>query len=151
VSESAAQFKELYASWRLCVGRRAAGDSPIRVPGRSLVDLPARLPLLLVRSGRAEIPGLNATMDRFVVECLRPNLTLSLVNYSESPHAFDLFHDSPNLREIVRQVLAFLVRDAAAAAARKAASRIGLTSSLNYKCRALPRRVATHPPGSTPR
>jgi len=78
--------------------------------GRTTADLPEDLPMFLVRAGRDENPGLNDALDRFVYESLRHNLPLTIVNHAEAPHAFDLFHDSDATREIIRQVLRFLVR-----------------------------------------
>jgi hypothetical protein len=51
---------------------------------------------------------LNETLDRFVAAALTGNLPMTLVNHPSGPHAFDLFHDSDESREIVRQTLAFL-------------------------------------------
>lgn len=76
--------------------------------GKSVDDLPSDTPMLLVRAGRDEIPGLNATLDRFVAAAVRRNLPISLVNHPPAPHAFDLMHDSDASRRIIRQVLTFL-------------------------------------------
>jgi len=76
--------------------------------GKSLDDLAADVPLFIARAGADEMPGLNETLDRFVVQALGLNLPLTLVNHATGPHAFDLFHDSETSREIIRQVLAFL-------------------------------------------
>jgi hypothetical protein len=76
--------------------------------GRSVGDLPPDLPLFLVRAGRDEMPGLNGALDQFVAEALAVNLPMTIINHASGPHAFDLFDDSRNTREIVRQMLAFL-------------------------------------------
>ena len=76
--------------------------------GKSVDDLSPDVPLFIARAGADEMPGLNETLDRFVVQALRRNLPLTLVNHATGPHAFDLFHDSETSREIIRQVLAFL-------------------------------------------
>jgi len=47
-------------------------------------------------------------MDRFVAKALAANLPLTLVNYAEGPHGFDLFADSDTSREIITSVLRFL-------------------------------------------
>jgi acetyl esterase/lipase len=64
--------------------------------------------LLLVRAGRDEVPGLNATVDRFVPRALEANVPLTLVNHAEGPHAFDILDAGPSSRTAIRQVLAFL-------------------------------------------
>ena len=66
------------------------------------------IPLFIARAGQDQMPGLNDTLDRFLVKALACNLPISFVNHSEAPHAFDLFHDSETSREIVRRILAFL-------------------------------------------
>jgi len=76
--------------------------------GRSVDDLPAGLPLLLVRAGRDENPGLNASIDRFVARALARNLPVTVVNHATAPHAFDVMEDSDGTREIIRRTLAFM-------------------------------------------
>lgn len=76
--------------------------------GKSLDDLAADVPLFIARAGADEMPGLNETLDRFVVQALGLNLPLTLVNHATGPHAFDLFHDSETSREVIRPLLAFL-------------------------------------------
>jgi len=69
---------------------------------------PIDRPLFIVRSGRDEMPGLNASLDRFVTHALAQNAPLTLVNHPEAPHSFELFHDSEMTRLLLRQALAFL-------------------------------------------
>ncbi|HEX8170909.1 MAG TPA: hypothetical protein VF824_10255 [Thermoanaerobaculia bacterium] len=71
-------------------------------------DVPADVPLFLARAGADACPGLNATLDRFVIDALHRNLPIALANHPSGPHAFDLFDDSDASRAIVRQLLAFL-------------------------------------------
>lgn len=76
--------------------------------GRSLEELRTDVPLLLVRAGRDEMPGLNASLDAFVAGALARNLPLTVVNHPEAPHAFDLFHDDARSRSIIREIPRFL-------------------------------------------
>jgi len=76
--------------------------------GRSLEELRADVPLLLVRAGRDEMPGLNASLDAFAAGALATNLPLTLLNHPEAPHAFDLFHDDARSRSIIREIVRFL-------------------------------------------
>ena len=76
--------------------------------GKSVADLPHDLPLFIARAGQDRMPGLNAALDDFVLEALRSNLPVTLVNHSDGPHAFDLFHDSETSREIIRRILQFM-------------------------------------------
>jgi acetyl esterase/lipase len=76
--------------------------------GKSISDLPPKLPLMIVRAGRDEFPHLNETLDRFVSKALECNLPITLINHAEAPHAFDIAHDSEMSREVIRRVLAFM-------------------------------------------
>jgi acetyl esterase/lipase len=76
--------------------------------GKSVHDIPADLPLLIVRAGRDEMAGLNPSIDRFVAHALARNLPLTLVNHATGPHSFDLFDDSETTRSIIRQILDFI-------------------------------------------
>jgi hypothetical protein len=76
--------------------------------GKSAADLVHDVPMFLVRAGRDHFQGLNEAMDRFTAEALAANLPLTLVNYPEGPHAFDLFADTETSRDIIKSVLGFL-------------------------------------------
>ena len=78
--------------------------------GRSIEELRTDVPLLLVRAGRDEMPGLNASLDAFAAGALRRNLPLTILNHPEAPHAFDLFHDDARSRSIIREIVRFLAR-----------------------------------------
>lgn len=76
--------------------------------GRSLDDLPENMPMLIVRAGHDENPGLNESIDRFVSHALKRNRPISLLNHHSAPHAFDLLEDTATTRAVVRVVLEFL-------------------------------------------
>ncbi len=76
--------------------------------GRSVDDLRTDVPLLVVRAGQDQTPGLNTTVDRFVAGALSRDLPLTLVNQAGAPHAFDVVDDSDGTREAIRAILDFL-------------------------------------------
>lgn len=76
--------------------------------GKSVDDLVRDVPMFLARAGKDQFAGLNDAMDRFAARSLAANLPLTLVNYPEGPHAFDLFADTETSREIIKRVLGFL-------------------------------------------
>jgi hypothetical protein len=76
--------------------------------GKSVDDLPADVPLLFVRAGHDQTPGLNVALDVVVTRGLARNLPLTLINHASGEHGFECDEDSDISREIVRQVLAFL-------------------------------------------
>jgi hypothetical protein len=75
---------------------------------KSVADISQGMPLLIVRAGQDQFPQLNETIDRFVGKALSRNLSVTLVNHSTGPHAFDVLDDSDASREIIRQILAFM-------------------------------------------
>jgi hypothetical protein len=76
--------------------------------GRRVEDLPAAVPMFVVRSGRDQFPGLNEALDRFVAGALAANLPITVVNHAAAAHAFELFDDTEVSRHLVRQMLAFI-------------------------------------------
>jgi dienelactone hydrolase len=70
--------------------------------------LPCEMPLLVVRAGRDEMPGLNDSIDAFVPRALRANLPLTVINHPAAPHAFDIQDDSDASRQVIVRILAFL-------------------------------------------
>jgi tetratricopeptide (TPR) repeat protein len=65
------------------------------------------VPLLLARAGR-ENPNQNAAIDNFAREALAEEVPLTLVSYVDGQHAFDIFDDNDQTREIIKQTLNFM-------------------------------------------
>jgi hypothetical protein len=76
--------------------------------GRSVDDLPARVPLLFVRAGRDPFEGVNDALDRVIARGLERNLPVTVINHAAAGHGFDLEDDTPPTRAVMQQVLAFL-------------------------------------------
>lgn len=76
--------------------------------GRRIDELPEDLPMLLVRAGRDEMPGLNGSIERFVSRALALNLPVTAINHPTGPHAFDIADDTESSRAVVREILRFL-------------------------------------------
>jgi hypothetical protein len=64
--------------------------------------------LFIVRAGQDETPGLNADLDAFTTRALATNKPITLVNYPEAPHSYELSLDVPETRRILQQGLDFL-------------------------------------------
>jgi dienelactone hydrolase len=75
--------------------------------GMRIGDL-ADVPTLVVRAGNDETPGLNASLDRFVEHALDANLPISVLNYRDGVHAFDVAEPTAEAREVVHRVCRFL-------------------------------------------
>ena len=76
--------------------------------GRAIDDVPTDVPLLVVRAGRDQFAGVNASIDGFVARALRANLPITLINYADGAHGFDVSDDRPSIAQAIRSVLAFL-------------------------------------------
>ncbi len=75
---------------------------------KSIADLPGTLPLLVVRAGGDQTPGLNRSIDAFAAAALARDLPITLANLAGAPHAFDMLDDSETSREMIRRILAFM-------------------------------------------
>jgi hypothetical protein len=76
--------------------------------GKTVDDLPKDLPVFLARAGRDQFAHINEVTDRFVAHALGRNLPVTLVNFAEAPHGFELLLDSEASREVIRQMLGFM-------------------------------------------
>jgi dienelactone hydrolase len=77
-------------------------------PGDLRVEsLPADLPVLIARAGQEQDPGLNVALDRLVAAMLAANRPVTCVNFAAAPHGFELFHDTLETREVMRQMFRF--------------------------------------------
>jgi len=62
----------------------------------------------LVRCGKDELPGPNASIDAFVTAVLARNSPVSVANTPDTPHEFDLMVDCDASGATIRQLLAWL-------------------------------------------
>jgi acetyl esterase/lipase len=70
---------------------------------------PASLPpLFIARAGQDAIPGVNASIDRFVAVALERNAPITLVNHVSGAHGFDHINDDARTREILKMAIEFL-------------------------------------------
>lgn len=76
--------------------------------GRSIAELSPDVPILLVRAGGDQTPGLNESIDRFLAAALRHDLPISFVNHPGAPHAFDVEQEGEASGAVIRLVLQFL-------------------------------------------
>lgn len=69
----------------------------------------ADVPMLLVRAGHDEMPGLNASLDRFVARALANNLPIDVLNFPRGVHAFDVGQKTEAAQRVVHRIRQFLV------------------------------------------
>jgi acetyl esterase/lipase len=79
--------------------------SPRAALARGADSLP---PIFLARAGRDAIPFLNESVDRFVAEALRRNVSIDFVNHAAGEHGFDTVTRDQRTQEIIRQTLRFM-------------------------------------------
>ena len=65
-------------------------------------------PLFIIRAGQDDTPGLNDALDAFAAKAFAANKPLTLVNYPEAPHSYELSVDAPATRRVLQQGLDFL-------------------------------------------
>ena len=75
--------------------------------GFRVENLPEDLPLFIARAGHEQDPGLNHAADRLVAALLAANRPVTCVNFAAAPHAFEMFHDTLETREVIRQMMRF--------------------------------------------
>jgi dienelactone hydrolase len=73
----------------------------------SVESMPADLPVFIARAGQEQDPGLNFAVDRLVSALLAANRPVTCVNFAAAPHGFELFHDTLETREVMRQMFRF--------------------------------------------
>lgn len=95
-------FRQAHAQPRLAELR---GYSPVDRLLRSSRELP---PMLVARAGRDAIPGINASIDRFMSAALLTNQMVDFHNHPSGGHGFDLTADpDPRAESIVAATLRF--------------------------------------------
>jgi acetyl esterase/lipase len=64
-------------------------------------------PLFIARAGKDAIPGVNASIDRFVAAALELNAPVAVVNHPGGAHGFDHRDDDARTREILTMAIVF--------------------------------------------
>jgi hypothetical protein len=65
------------------------------------------LPIMIVRAGKDQ-KNIKQTIDHYVSQAIANNIPLTLVNYTEGHHAFDVMDDNDRSREIIKQTVKFM-------------------------------------------
>jgi len=70
-------------------------------------DWNKKVPVLFVRAGLDNVPYLNQAFNNFYAKALDQNLPITLINYSNGLHGFDLYNDNDTTRQIIKATLDF--------------------------------------------
>lgn len=77
-------------------------------PAQQLAGNTGRVPPMLIARAGLDMPPLNATIDAFVVEALKKNARIDVLNHPHGQHAFDCRDDHARTRDILRRTLEFI-------------------------------------------
>jgi hypothetical protein len=66
------------------------------------------LPFFIVRAGLDKIPRLNEMTNHFILQAITHNVPITLINYTNGRHAFDLLDDNVTSRNIIKQTIEFM-------------------------------------------
>ncbi len=66
-------------------------------------------PVLVVRAGRDDMPGLNNSIDLFILQGLQRNEPVTSLNLPDAHHAFDIVDKSASTQQTIRSILAFFL------------------------------------------
>ena len=92
----------------------AANDSSsaqfgFSLPGyRDGESYPTDLPMFVVRAGRDRFSEILGSIDHFTTFAFQQNLALTVRNYPEGHHTFDVDDDTEETRAIIKQTTRFL-------------------------------------------
>lgn len=79
-------------------------------PAVQIQRQPETVPPFLVARAGLDQTWINQGLDSFVMEALKHNLPLNVLNHPTGRHAFDILDDDQRSREIIRDTLTFLRR-----------------------------------------
>jgi tetratricopeptide (TPR) repeat protein len=68
------------------------------------------VPTLVVRAG-LDAQGLNMAIEGFVQAALQLDVRLEMINYLEGMHAFDIFNNTPESKDIIKRTVDFLKKN----------------------------------------
>ncbi len=77
-------------------------------PHEGMENFPENTPILVIRAGKDEFPGLNESIDNFEAEAVSRNSPVSVIRYPEGVHAFDTLDDSQRSIEMIKLCVGFL-------------------------------------------
>ena len=65
------------------------------------------IPLMIVHAGKDFVPHTNESLTGFVDKAINQNLPITVINYANGVHAFDLNTDNETTRQIIKNTLEF--------------------------------------------
>ena len=65
------------------------------------------VPLLIVRAGQDNVPNLNQSMQSFLNHAIKYNMPITLFNYPNGPHGFEVYTNNETTIQIIENTLEF--------------------------------------------
>jgi hypothetical protein len=65
------------------------------------------VPIMIVRAGNDNTPYLNLSITNFYEKALNQNLPITLINYPEGLHGFEIYNDNETTRQIIKNTIEF--------------------------------------------
>jgi len=65
------------------------------------------VPIMIVRAGKDNTPYLNQSITNFYEKALDQNLPITLINYPEGLHGFEIYNDNETTRHIIMNTIEF--------------------------------------------
>lgn len=65
------------------------------------------IPIMVVRAGKDNVPYINQTLASFYEKALNQNLPITLINYSNGVHGFEVYNDNETSRQIIKNTIEF--------------------------------------------
>ena len=77
-------------------------------PVLALTESKGTIPPILIGRAGLDNASLNSTIDAFVAEALKKNLTIDVSDHAGGHHGFDIRDDDSRSREIIRHAVEFI-------------------------------------------
>jgi hypothetical protein len=77
-------------------------------PNKGMQDFPENTPMLIIRAGKDDLPGVNESIDNFQAEGIARNSPISVIRFNEGVHGFDVLDDSRRSIEMIKLCVEFL-------------------------------------------
>lgn len=65
------------------------------------------VPLLIVRAGQDKVPFVNQSMQIFINTSITQNLPITIINFPDGPHGFDVYTETETAKLIISKTLEF--------------------------------------------
>ncbi len=65
------------------------------------------IPVMIIRAGKDNVPYINQSLENFYGKAINQNLPITLINYPDASHGFDVLDDNEITRQIINNTIEF--------------------------------------------